>query len=88
MVDCWDDLIEEGPSKVGQSNNNLKPQPTPSVITATFGNSNDLDDWDTPSPATNGQSKKAGPNVIIVEKKLAAKNNDGWDEEDWDDLGI
>ena len=55
MVDCWDDLIEEGPSKVGQSNNNnLKPQPTPSVITATFGNSNDLDDWDTPSPATNG----------------------------------
>jgi hypothetical protein len=52
MVDCWDDLIEEGPSKVGQSNKNLKPKP--SVITATFGNSNDLDDWDTPSPATNG----------------------------------
>ena len=49
MVDCWDDLIDDGPSKGGQSANS-KLQAKPKVITASFGNHNDLDDWDTPSP--------------------------------------
>ena len=48
MVDCWDDLIDEGPAQ-GQSMVS-KPQPKPKVITASFGNHNDLDDWDTLSP--------------------------------------